>query len=123
MEKKIDKRFYLLSAINLIPAAILGDGFTMNSLVLGVSLGVLVVNHTVLVKMVSTLTTSISGSSGASHLVKRLLFLMVLKFILLGASIGVVYFYNKHLIPKLMLLMIFQLIIQVVSIKNNYQNL
>lgn len=123
MEKKIDKRFYLLSAINLIPAAILGDGFTMNTLVLAISLGVLVVNHTVLVKMVSTLTTSLSGSSGASHSIKRLLFLMVLKFTLLGASIGIVYFYNKDLIPKLMLLMIFQLIIQVVSIKNNYQNL
>jgi DMSO reductase anchor subunit len=123
MEKKIDKRFYILSAINLIPAAILGDGLTMNTLVLAISLGVLVINHTVLVKMVSTLTTSLSGSASASRSTKRLLFLMVLKFTLLGASIGIVYFYNKDLIPKLMLLMIFQLIIQVVSIKNNYQNL
>ena len=123
MEKKIDKRFYILSAINLIPAAILGDGLTMNTLVLAAALAVLVANHTVLVKMVSTLTTSLSGDSDAKRSIKRLLFLMVLKFTLLGASIGIVYFYNKDLIPKLMLLMIFQLIIQVVSIKNNYQNL
>ena len=123
MEKKIDKRFYILSAINLIPATILGDGFTMNTLVLSVALGVLVANHTVLVKMVSTLTTSMSATSDAKQSTKRLLLLMVLKFTLLGASIGIVYFYNKDLIPKHMILMIFQLIIQVVSIKNNYQNL
>lgn len=123
MEKKIDKRFYLLSALNLIPATILGGGLTMNTMVLATALAVLVANHTVLVKMVSTLTTSLSGESDAKRSTKRLLLLMVLKFSLLGSSIGIVYIYDKDLIPKLMLLMIFQLIIQVVSIKNNYQKL
>jgi hypothetical protein len=120
-KKKIDKRFYLLSAINVAPAVILAGGFNLDALVLVLALLVLVLNHTVLVKMVKTLTESLAGSGDAKRSVRRLIFLMILKFLLLGSSIAIVYFYNKALIPKLMLIMIFQLIIQIVSIKNNYQ--
>lgn len=123
MEKKeIDKRFYLLSAINIIPALILGGGLTIDSLILVGALIVLVLNHTVLVNIVkSVAASSRDGEDAQRHLV-RILVLMLLKFLLLFGLIGIIYFYKKALITKLFLIIFFQLIIQVVSIKNNYQN-
>ncbi len=124
MEKKeIDKKFYLLSAINIIPAIILGGGLTVDSLVLVGALVILVLNHTVLVKIVKSVTISASGEgSDSSRHLSRILFLMLLKFCLLFGTIALIYFYKKDLITKLFLIIFFQLIIQIVSIKNNYQN-
>lgn len=123
MEKKeIDKRFYLLSALNIIPAVILGGGLTMDSLVLIGSLIVLVLNHTVLVNIVKSVVASSQEGGDASRHLSRILVLMLLKFMLLFGLIGIIYFYKKALITKLFLIIFFQLIIQVVSIKNNYQN-
>lgn len=124
MEKKeIDKKFYLLSAINIIPAVIMGGGLTLDSLALIGALIVLVANHTVLVKIVKSVTLAASGEGGdAQRQLGRVLILMLLKFVLLFGLIAVIYFYKKELITKLFLIIFFQLIIQVVSIKNNYQN-
>ncbi len=125
MEKKeIDKKFYILSAVNLIPVFILGGGLTIDSGVLAVALLVLVMNHAILVKIVKSVTMSASGngSGDASRQMARILILMFIKFALLFGLIGTVYFYKKELITKLFLIIFFQLIIQILSIKNNYQN-
>ncbi len=124
MEKKeIDKRFYFLSAVNLIPAIILGGGMTFDSLSLAGALLVLVINHTVLVSIVKSVTSSASEEGrGSSRQMTRILGLMFLKFCLLFGVVALIYFYKKELITKLFLIIFFQLIIQVVSIKNNYQN-
>ena len=127
MEKKeIDKKFYILSAINLIPVFILGGGLTIDSGVLAVALLVLVMNHTILVKIVKSVTMSASGNGNgdgdASRQMVRILVLMFIKFALLFGLIGTIYLYKKELITKLFLIIFFQLIIQILSIKNNYQN-
>ncbi len=124
MEKKeIDKKFYYLSAINLVPAVVVGGGLTLDSLVLAGALAVLVINHTVLVKIVKSVTNSSSDGSGdSSRQMMRILGLLLLKFCLLFGVVALTYIYNKTLITKLFLIVFFQLIIQVVSIKNNYQN-
>jgi hypothetical protein len=125
MEKKeIDKKFYLLSTINLIPVFILGGGLTIDSGVFAVALLVLVMNHSILVKIVKSVTMSASGngSGDASRQMARILVLMFIKFALLFGLIATIYFYKKELITKLFLIIFFQLIIQILSIKNNYQN-
>lgn len=121
MEKKINKKFYLLSSINIIPAVYLGGGLTLDSLaLLGALLG-LVLNHTILVKIVKSVTTAASGE-GSGQGVGKILILMGLKFLMLFGIVALIYFYKKELITKLFLIIFFQLIIQVLSIKNNYQN-
>lgn len=123
MEKKeIDKKFYLLSALNIIPALILGGGLTMDSLVLVVGLFVLVLNHTVLVNIVKSVVAASREGEDAQRHTSRILVLFLLKFGLLFGLIAIIYLYKKALITKLFLIIFFQLIIQVVSIKNNYQN-
>ena len=125
MEKKeIDKKFYILSTINLIPVFILGGGLTIDSGVFAVALLVLVMNHSILVKIVKSVTMSASGngSGDASRQMARILVLMFIKFALLFGLIATIYFYKKELITKLFLIIFFQLIIQILSIKNNYQN-
>ena len=119
MEKKVTKKFYLLSCINIISAVILGWGNPMDIGVMVAILIALVANHTVLVKLIGTLVTSMSEEKTGSPL-KRILGLMFLKMTLLGGALALAYLYNQAILPKVMLLMIFQLIIQVVSIKNNY---
>jgi hypothetical protein len=122
MEKtKIDKRFYLLSAFNIIPALILGGGLTIESLVLIGALVVLVINHTVLVKIVQSVILSSRGDGDAGRHTVRILLLMFLKFAMLFGLVALIYLYKKELITKLFLIIFFQLIIQVVSIKNNYK--
>ena len=122
-EKKIDKRFYILSALNILPAVILGGGFTLDSLALVGALVVLILNHTLLVKIVQSVTQSASAEGdGAQRVLGRILILMGLKIVLLLGLVGLIYFYKKTLVAKLFLIIFFQLIIQVVSIKNNYQN-
>lgn len=122
MEKKIiDKKFLLLSSVNIIPALILGGGLTKDSAALVGFLAVLMMNHITLVKLVQTLAMSMSSNNDAGSPLARILFLLGLKTLVLGAAIGIIYFYNKDLLPKVMLMMIFQLIIQVLSIKNNHQ--
>lgn len=121
MEKKVTKKFYQLSALNLLTAVVLGYGVILDTVVLVVVLIALVMNHAILVKIISELAVSMSGSEEARKgSPKRLLGLMFLKMMLLGVILVLAYFYNPALVPKVMVLMIFQLIIQVVSIKNNY---
>ncbi len=122
VNKDIDWKFYLISAVNLIPCAILGGGLTIDTAVLMGALLVLVINHTVLVKIVKSVTMAASGEGDASRSLGRILILMGLKFFLLFGLIALIYFYKKELITKLFMIIFFQLIIQVVSIKNNYQN-
>lgn len=121
-EKKIDKKFYLLSAINIIPAMILGGGLTQESLILIGALIVLVINHTVLVKIVQSVTMASKAEGDSSRHLSRILILMFLKFALLFGVVALIFLYKKELLTKLFLIIFFQLIIQVVSIKNNYQN-
>jgi hypothetical protein len=121
MEKKVTKKFYSLSALNLITALVLGWGVVMDTLVLVAILIALVMNHTILVKIISELAASLtSENANAKHSLKRVLGLMFAKMMLLGTILVLAYFYNQAMVPKVMVLMIFQLIIQVVSIKNNY---
>lgn len=121
MEKKVTKKFYSLSALNLITAIALGWGVVMDTLVLVAILIALVMNHTILVKIIAELAASLtSENANAKHSLKRVLGLMFAKMMLLGTILVLAYFYNQAMVPKVMVLMIFQLIIQVVSIKNNY---
>jgi hypothetical protein len=120
--KDIDPKFYLISAVNLAPCLILGGGFNLDSAVLAAALVVLVINHTILIKIVKSVTQSASGLSDAPLSLGRILVLLGLKFTLLFGLIGLIYFYKKQLLTKLFMIIFFQLIIQVVSIKNNYQN-
>jgi hypothetical protein len=124
MEKKeIDKKFLLLSSVNLIPAALFGGGLTIDTLYFIVALTILVINHGILVKLVKSVTASASeGYSGAEKQWYRILLLMFLKFTLLFGLVGAFYYFKKELIIKLFFLIFLQLIIQIVSIKNNYQN-
>ena len=121
MEKKVTKKFYLLSLINVVSAIVLGQGVWLDVLALLGVLIVLVLNHHTLLKMVSELSKSMTAEGNdAKRALKRTLFFMMLKMLLLAGVVMIIYFYNKDLTPKVLLLMIFQLIIQVVSIKNNY---
>lgn len=121
MEKKITKKFYLLSSINVLTALVLANLVLKDSLILIAVLAVLVINHTCLVKMVNELTLTMNSASADSQgAMKRAFVWMTLKMTLLAVAVALVYFFNKDLIAKALLLMIFQLIIQVVSIKNNY---
>lgn len=124
MEKKeIDKKFFLLSSVNIIPAAIFGGGLTLETLYFIIALIILVINHGILVKLVKSVTVSASeGYGGAEKQWYRILLLMFLKFCLLFGLIGTFYYFKKELIIKLFFLIFLQLIIQIVSIKNNYQN-
>jgi hypothetical protein len=122
MEKKKVIQYLLFSCINIIPALIMGGGLTMDSLLLLGVLLVLIVNHFTLVRMVSTLNQSMSGKAGASNPLTTIFGMFFLKFAVIGAAIAAVYYLNKNLIPKVLLMMIFQLIIQVLSIKNSNKN-
>lgn len=120
MEKKVTKKFYLLTAFNIIPAIILGWGNLYDTLVMIGVLIALALNHHILVKIISDLAKSMSGEPQQDSPLVRILGLLFVKMMLLGAVLVLAYYYNPALVPKVMLLMIFQLIIQVVSIKNNY---
>jgi hypothetical protein len=121
MEKKVTKKFYLLSLLNLVTVGILGQGHLIDTGVLAVILMALMVNHTVLVRLIAVLATSLSGTNDAAKKsLPKVLGLMFLKMMILGAILVLVYFYKPGLVLKVIILMIFQLIIQVVSIKNNY---
>jgi len=120
MEKKVTKKFYYISAVNLVTVVLLGQGHLMDTLVLFVILAALILNHTFLVKVIRELSISMQGGDDAQQSTKRLMGYMLLKFVILGGILGLAYFYNQALVAKVMILMIFQLIIQVVSIKNNY---
>jgi hypothetical protein len=123
LKKLIDKKFYYLSSFNIIPCLILGNGLTLDALVLVGALIVLVLNHTVLVNIVKSVTEAATAEGkDASRSLGRILILMGLKFSLLFGLIALIYLYKKALITKLFAIIFFQLIIQVVSIKNNYQN-
>jgi hypothetical protein len=121
MEKKVTKKFYLLSLVNVLAIIVMTGGALTDTLALFAVLVVLVLNHTTLLKMVSELSKSMTSEGESSkQSLKKILFLMFIKMTLLGGVVLMTYFYNKELTPKVLLLMIFQLIIQVVSIKNNY---
>lgn len=121
MEKKVTKKFYGLSALNLVTIVLLSNFVLKDALILSAVLAILVLNHGFLVKMVNELSLSLNPESeGAKGALKRTFWWMTLKMTLLVIAVALVYFFNKDLIAKALLLMIFQLIIQVVSIKNNY---
>ena len=121
MEKKITKKFYYISALNLIPAVILGNMVLTDTLLLIGVLIALVLNHTFLVKMVIELAKTLAASDNdAKQALRKTIMFIGAKFLVFGAVLAVVYFTNSALLPKVVVLMIFQLIIQVVSIKNNY---
>jgi hypothetical protein len=121
MEKKVTKKFYLLSLINVITSLLLAKGIWLDALALIMVLAILVMNHTTLLKMVNEVSRSMTSNDGdSSRSVTKIFLLMGLKMTLLAIAVLIIYFYNKDLTPKVLLLMIFQLIIQVVSIKNNY---
>ena len=121
MEKKVTKKFFFISAFNIIPIFIMTGGDLNDSLALTSVLVVLMFKHITLLKIVSGLTTSMTlEGADAKRALYRTLFLMFFKMMLLAAVVGAIYFYKADLTPKVLLLMIFQLIIQVVSIKNNY---
>lgn len=99
----------------------LANGFNLDTLVLFMVLVVLVLNHTTLVKMIGAVSQSmILSNIEAKRALRKALFLICFKMTLLAVIVCGIYFYNINLISKVMILMIFQLIIQVVSIKNNY---
>lgn len=82
---------------------------------------VLVLNHMTLLKIVSGISGAMTEEGGnAKRILYKTLFLMFFKMVLLIAVVAAIYFYKADLTPKVLFLMIFQLIIQVVSIKNNY---
>ncbi len=119
-EKKIGSGFYKLSMINVIPAIYFGGGLTLDTLALLGALSMLIINHTLLVKIVQSVTASAAGNSAGRSSLGRILILMGLKFFMLFSLIALIYFYKKELVIKLFMIIFFQLIIQVVSIKNNY---
>lgn len=122
MEKKVSKNFYLLSAVNFIPAFIMGGGLTKDSLVLSAILVALVFNHVMLVNMVGQITNNMAERESSSNdAVRSLIITMIMKFVMLGAVVGIIFFYDKRLISKAVMMIIFQLIIQVVSITTNQQ--
>lgn len=121
MEKKITKKFYLVSAINIIPCIILGWGSLADTLVLMLILVALIFNHSALVNMVVELSRAMTlEGAAAKKAQKRMVIFLVVKMMVLFGMLAVTYYYSLALLPKVMLLMIFQLIIQVISIKNNY---
>lgn len=118
MEKKINKTFFLFTALNIIPAVLMGGGLTKDSLILVGVLAVLVLNYFAMVKMVAEVTKSAVDGTGS---IGKILFLFALKMTLLGSVLAGAYFYNKDIILKVIALAILQLIIQVFSITNNNQ--
>lgn len=123
MEKKeIDKRFYLTSLLNLIPAFIFGGGLTLDTASLMGAVIILMINHTILVKLVKSLTQGAVQDGDTGRQASKIIILMLLKFTLLFGMVAFFYFYKRHLITKLFFIIVLQLIIQVFSIKNNYQN-
>ena len=121
MEKKVTKKFYLLSLLNLVTVAILGQGNLGDTGVLALVLLGLTLNHTFLVRMISVLATSMNSENNAKgNGLPKVLGLLFVKMLILVAILVLVYFYKAGLVLKVIILMIFQLIIQVVSIKNNY---
>jgi hypothetical protein len=121
MEKKITKKFYLVSALNIISAIILGWGNVLDTIVLILILVALVLNHSALVNMITELSRAMtSEGTAAKKAQKRMILFLLIKMTILAGMLAISYFYSPALLPKVMLMMIFQLIIQVISIKNNY---
>ncbi len=121
MEKKISLKFFLLSSINVISSIILAGGDLYDSLALIGVLVVLILNHITLKLIIYNVSLSMTESgANAQHALRKTLFLMFLKLLLMVSVVAAIYFYKEQLTLKVIILMIFQLIIQVVSIKNNY---
>ena len=82
---------------------------------------VLMLNHITLLKIVTGISASMTQEgANAKRALYKTLFLLFFKMVLLVAIVAAIYFYKVDLTAKVLFLMIFQLIIQVVSIKNNY---
>lgn len=121
MEKKVSPKFFLISAFNIIPIIIMTGGDVKDTLALVAVLIILMLNHITLLKIVSGVSTSMTDEgANAKRALYKTLFLLFFKTVLLIAIVAAIYFYKSELTAKVLLLMIFQLIIQVVSIKNNY---
>lgn len=121
MEKKVSSKFFLVSLISLIPIVLMTGGDLKDTLALSVVLVILMLNHITLLKIVSGLSVSMTAEgANAKRALYTTLFFMFFKTMLLAAIVAAIYFYKPELTAKVLFLMIFQLIIQVVSIKNNY---
>lgn len=121
MEKKVTPKFFLVSSLNIIPIVIMTGGHVMDTLALVAVLIILMLNHITLLKIVSGISTSMTEEgANAKRALYKTLFLLFFKMVLLIAVVAAIYFYKQELTAKVLFLMIFQLIIQVVSIKNNY---
>lgn len=123
MEKKISisPKFLLLSSVNVVAAIIMAGGDLYDSLALIGVLTVLILNHITLKMIVYNVSISMTESgANAQRALRKTLFLMLFKLLLIVSVVAAIYLYKEHLTLKVLLLMIFQLIIQVVSIKNNY---
>jgi len=120
MEKIKANLFASLSCLNLLLTLYLGQGKIKTTMVLGFCWVALVLNHFFLVSIVKNLSQSAQGGKPSSP--GKLLGLFVAKFMMLFMIVGVIFVYDQTLIPKLFLIIFFQLIIQVVSIKNNNLN-
>ena len=81
MEKKqIKYKFFLVSLVNIVPALILGGGFSADSLFLIGALLILMINHYVLIKLVSQITQgTLQSNATTRNSVLRLLGLIILK--------------------------------------------
>lgn len=112
--------FFYLSALNILPILIMGGGLTKESLALLGALITLVFNHYFLVKIVKIATLGAGGQGDSSEQLRKLLFFSFMKIFLLFCLVAMIYIYMKDVLAKLFLLIFFQLIIQIVSIKNNY---
>ena len=93
----------------------------MDTLALSAVLVVLILNHITLLKIVTEISASMTQEGvNAKRALYKTLFLLFFKMVLLASMVAAIYFYKEDLTAKVLFLMIFQLIIQVVSIKNNY---
>lgn len=121
MEKKITKKFLMFSSLNVISAIVLAGGDPKDSLALIAVLIVLILNHATLLRLISEAMRSMTlNGDDAKRALRKTFFLMFAKMMLLAIIVASIYFYKQELTLKVLILMIFQLIIQVVSIKNNY---
>lgn len=123
MEKKISisPKFLLLSSVNVVAAIVMAGGDLYDSLALIGVLVVLILNHITLKMIVYNVSLSMTETgANAQRALRKTLLLMFFKLLLIVSVVAAIYLYKEHLTLKVLLLMIFQLIIQVVSIKNNY---
>jgi hypothetical protein len=117
----VKKYQLVIWALPLILAASLGGSWINSLILLGISIMV-TLNQWLLMRVVVQTTKFVSQDHPAGDNKKqanRLIFQSIIKLTLLATMIAVLYVLKQELIVKALILIIFQLIIFVVSIKNN----